>query len=63
MSRKHVNGEILGRSLFKVVADRLVAVGGGAEVGSAIRKREAKREATRAGRRYGKSVTRTEATT
>lgn len=48
---KRTAGEINGRGAFKVVGGRLIKKIGGEEIGSPIRKREAKTDATRMRRR------------
>lgn len=53
---KRINGEIWGRGAFRIVGDRLIALGGGEGVGTPIRKKDAKREVVRMRRRYNKKV-------
>lgn len=44
---KRINGEIVGRGTARVVDGRMIVEAGGEEVGSALRKREAKHRVSR----------------
>lgn len=55
---KRINGEIAGRGTTRVVDGRMIIEAGGEEVGSAVRKRDAKQRVSRQRRLDDKRVIR-----